>query len=1546
MSPAALTFTPANWNVAQTVTVTGVDDNAADGDRAYTIRTGTVVSADPLYNNLNPADVAVVNRDNDVDGIIVTPIAGLETSENGGTASFTVRLASLPLLPVTVNINTSDASEGTVSTGSLTFGLLNWNQPQTVIITGVNDNIDDGDVSYTIVLTVSTLDLGYLGANPADVSVINRNDDIAGISVTPISGPTSETGTQATFAVALTSQPTANVTIALSSSDTSEGTLATGSLTFTPANWSTPQSVTVTGVDDLVADGNVPVTIITGTAQTLDLGYLGIDPADVALVNQDDDAVGINVISLGNTTTEAGGQAVFSITLNSQPTANVTVGLSSSNPAEGTLSALSLTFTPANWNVAQNVTITGVDDFVADGNVTYALITTPAQSADPGYQDLDAADMSVINLDDDVAGITVSPVSGNTTEAGGQASFQVVLNSRPTANVTISLANSNPAEGTLSNATLTFTPATWNVAQTVVVTGVDDFVADGNITYAIQTGPAISADAGYAGLDAADVTLVNRDDDAPGINVSAISGPTSEPNGQATFTVVLTSQPTANVTIPLSTSDATEGTVSPASLTFTPADWNVPQTVTVVGADDFSVDGDTAYQIILGPAVSSDPLYNNLDPADVGVVNRDNDVSGIIVTPITGLETSENGGTASFTVQLTSLPLLPVTVNVVTSDASEGTVSTGSITFGLLNWNQPQTIIITGVDDQIDDGDVGYTIVLTVSTLDLAYLGADPADVSVINRNDDVAGISVTPISGPTSEAGNQATFAVVLTSQPTANVTIALASSDLGEGSLAVSSLTFTPANWSTPQSVTVTGVDDFVDDGDATYAITLAPAVSGDAKYSGLDPADVVVTNTDNDVAGIQVTPISGPTSEAGANATFSIVLTSQPTANVTISLSSSNPGEGSLSTSTLTFTPANWKVSQIVTVTGVDDLVDDGDVDYAVTIAAVSGDAQYDGLSPADVAVTNIDDDVAGIIVTLVSGPTTEAGGQATFSVVLSSQPTANVSIAVSSSDPTESTVAAVVSFTPGTWNLAQVVTITGIDDFVDDGDQAYQIVLAPATSSDPLYNGLDAADVNVTNADDDTVGILITPISGPTTEAGGQATFAIVLNSQPTADVSFDLTSSDVSEGTVSPATLTFTAANWNVPQVVTVTGSDDFVTDGDQAYTIVTSPAQSADAGYRGLDAGDVNVINRDDDRVGIEVRTNQTTTTEAGGQAFFTVVLDSQPTANVTISLGITDANEAVLDTTSLTFTPANWNIAQTVLVTGIDDTRVDGNVGYSIVTLAAESADTGYDGLDAGDLSFINVDDDVPTGLDAGVDNIVYTTIPTVPQAPPPAQQIVGSPLLAPPPEELAEPVALDVPTQLVTGSFETDDDLGAETALPPSSPPQIAVNVPSSPELPADVVPTEPTLPLPMLPMPTLPMLPTDPPPFVASQAGATSPVPGIATPSPRVPTFESADRVAQITSQSELLHEHLDPIQNRNSVLKQTVTAAFATGVIATAGYALISTRLASWLFTLLASRPLWKQFDVLEILFAWNEEQRKGRGTGEDESLQALVRKKKL
>ena len=322
-----------------------------------------------------------------------------------------------------------------------------------------------------------------------------------------------------------------------------------------------------------------------------------------------------------------------------------------------------------------------------------------------------------------------------------------------------------------------------------------------------------------------------------------------------------------------------------------------------------------------------------------------------------------------------------------------------------------------------------------------------------------------------------------------------------------------------------------------------------------------------------------------EDGPVGTLDVFLTSQPSDVVTIRLSSSS--QIGVSETELLFTPLDWDIPQVVTVTAADDDVAEGDHQASIDYEVSSLDPDYDGDALAATVVRIADDDAAGITVSAISGNTTEAAGSATFTVVLTSQPTADVTVTVASNDATEGTMSApVLTFTAANWNAPQTVTVTGVDDAVDDGDVAYTIVTSAATSTDGNYNGLNAADVGVTNTDNDTAGITVSPTAGLiTTEDGGTATFTVVLTSQPTADVTVGLESTDSTEGVVSLPSLTFTPVNWNTPQMVTVTGVNDAVDDGDVEYTLVTAAATSNDPAYRGLNAADVAVRNLGDDDV-------------------------------------------------------------------------------------------------------------------------------------------------------------------------------------------------------------------------------------------------------------------------------------------------------------------------------------------------------------------------
>jgi hypothetical protein len=190
--------------------------------------------------------------------------------------------------------------------------------------------------------------------------------------------------------------------------------------------------------------------------------------------------------------------------------------------------------------------------------------------------------------------------------------------------------------------------------------------------------------------------------------------------------------------------------------------------------------------------------------------------------------------------------------------------------------------------------------------------------------------------------------------------------------------------------------------------------------------------------------------------------------------------------------------------------------------------------------------------------------------------------------------------------------------------------------------------DSGDSGGSDGGNDIHGITVNPTSGlVTTEAGDTATFTVVLNTQPTTTVTIDLSSDDTSEGTVSPASLTFTTGNWSIAQTVTVTGVDDNIDEGNQSYTIVTAAATSSDQSYSGLNATDVSVTNTDNDITGDQPLAgswtdvgfwdflNTGTNAVSGGSSWIFENIDYCCTTNIVLD-GIYGTEKADVQTTLL----------------------------------------------------------------------------------------------------------------------------------------------------------------------------------------------------------------------------------------------------------------------------------------------------------------------
>ena len=221
-------------------------------------------------------------------------------------------------------------------------------------------------------------------------------------------------------------------------------------------------------------------------------------------------------------------------------------------------------------------------------------------------------------------------------------------------------------------------------------------------------------------------------------------------------------------------------------------------------------------------------------------------------------------------------------------------------------------------------------------------------------------------------ESGTTDTFTVVLDAEPTSDVVLTITSDDTGEATVPAI-LTFTAANWDTPQTITVTGVDDSIIDG--TITSTILSPLTTPTQTTGLMAADqtVSVDTTDDDVAGFTIEETEGATEvdESGSTDTFTVVLDAEPTSDVVLTITSDDTGEATLN-SPLTFTSELGYATNRHRYRRRRRVVD-GTVTSTITVAVddANSDDDFDSVADQTVSVDTLDDDVAGFTIEETDG-----------------------------------------------------------------------------------------------------------------------------------------------------------------------------------------------------------------------------------------------------------------------------------------------------------------------------------------------------------------------------------------------------------------------------------------------------------------------------------------------------------------------------------------------------------------------------------------------
>ena len=1247
--------------------------------------TPTASAAGATVAYLDGSDDALADADGGTDGQQVDLSTGANTikvkvtAEDGTTKTYTVTVTRAATAGTDATLSALALSAGTLDpvfgSATLTYTASVGNAVARITVTPTVNRAG---------AAVAYLDGGDDALADADGGTDGQQVDLSVGANTVKVKVTAEDGTTTkTYTVTVTRLSNDATLSALA---LSEGTLdpafASAKDTYTASVIHSVAQITVTptasaagatvayldGSDDALADADggtdgQQVDLSTG-ANTIKVKVTAEDGATtktytVTVTRPSNDATAGLVIDPAALAVSEGGSKGYTVALATQPTGEVTVTVGGTTGTDLDVDKASLTFSTTEWATAQTVTVSAGED--VDAVDDSATLTHTASGGDYGSV---SEDLAVTVTDDDTAGLELSKTSLDVAE-GGSDTYTVALATQPTGEVTVTVGGTMGTDLNVDKASLTFSTMDWSTAQTVTVSAGQD--ADAVDDSATLTHTASGADYGSVSKDLA-VTVT--DDETAGLTLSAPTLTVSEGASKG-YTVALATQPTGEVTVTIGGTTGTDLDVDKASLTFSTTDWSTAQTVTVSAGEDADAVDDSA--TLTHTASGGD--YGSVSE-DLAVTVTDDETAGLTLSAPT-LTVSE-GASKGYTVALATQPTGEVTVTVGGTTGTDLNVDKASLTFSTTDWSTAQTVTVSAGQDA-DAVDDSATLTHTASGADY---GSVSEDLAVTVTDDETAGLTLSAPTLTVSEGASKG-YTVALATQPTGEVTVTVGGTTGTDLDVDKASLTFSTTEWATAQTVTVSAGEDVdaVDD-----SATLTHTASG-GDYGSMSE-DLAVTVTDDDTAGLELSEMSLDVAEGGSD-TYTVALATQPTGEVTVTVGGTMGTDLNVDKASLTFSTMDWSTAQTVTVSaGQDaDAVDDRE-----TLTHTASGADYGSVSK-DLAVTVTEDDTAGLELseTLVTVP---EGGSSTYTVKLSLQPTGEVTVTVGGTTGTDLDVdKASLTFSTTDWSTVQTVTVSaGQDaDAVDDRETLTH------TASGGDYGSV-SKDLAVTVTEDDTAGLELSETSLDVAE-GGNGTYTVALATQPTGEVTVTVGGTTGTDLNVDKASLTFSTTDWSTVQTVTVSAGQDADAVDDSATL-----KHTASGGGYGSVSKDLAVTVTEDDTAGLELSETSLDVAE-GGSDTYTVALATQPTGEVTVTVGGTTGTDLDVDKASLTFSTTEWATAQTVTVSaGQDADAVDDS---ATLTHTASGGDYGSVSKDLA----VTVTEDDTAGLE------LSETLVTVPE-------------------------------------------------------------------------------------------------------------------------------------------------------------------------------------------------------------------------------------
>ena len=517
--------------------------------------------------------------------------------------------------------------------------------------------------------------------------------------------------------------------------------------------------LTVATVEDRVHEGDEQFSIRTSraTAQaqhgrtcTADHQH-GNTECRTFVTIEDDDTRGVTV-SAATLTVNEGSTGAYTVKLDSQPTASVTVTPSKTGSSDVTFAPASLTFLTSNWSATQTVTVTAAQDTDAvDDNAT---ISHTVSGGD--YGSVTAASV-VVTVDDDetttlaLPVITIAAGTSPVTE-GTAAAFTLTRTGSATAALTVSVTVSESGHMvTAANegakmATFTANSATATLSVATVGDSVDE--ANSVVTATVDT----ATPATYTVGTSSSATVTVGDNDLPEITILAGTSPVTE-GTTLTFELSRTWAAPAALTVSVTVAEIAHDVNPPGDMIAATNEGtgfvtflanSATATLSVPTVDD----ADPEINSRVEATIVANANYRLGRPNRAQLTVRDNDVRGVTLS--TSRLTVDEGATGAYTVRLNTRPTGNVTVTprIATGSSSDVTFSPTNLTFRRNNWNTPQTVTVAAAQDS-DAVDDSATIAHTVAGADYGTHSVSAGSVTVTVRDNETGGNNL-----PTSRSG------------------------------------------------------------------------------------------------------------------------------------------------------------------------------------------------------------------------------------------------------------------------------------------------------------------------------------------------------------------------------------------------------------------------------------------------------------------------------------------------------------------------------------------------------------------------------------------------------------------------------------------------------------------------------------------------------------------------------------------------------------------------------------------------------------------------